>query len=149
MKPPKLSNDVASFLETLLWANDYPAGWTIHEFHPEFIAALDAFLSGFRAKLSDLRETAADPDLLDEDATGRSYGGNVYLSLSGHGCGFWDDSDTERGKALQSALQAYAGDRHQFEGIDLYKFHGKIHLAYRTAAFRREYLAKLFATAAG
>lgn len=151
--PPvaKLSRDVSDFLEALLFT--YPEDrhgnqpdWTIHEFHPEFIAAADAFLSAFRACLSDMRETAEDPDTLDEDATGRSYGGNVYFSLSGHGCGFWDDRDSERGKALQSALESFTGgDSYRFEEVDLMKFKGKLHLAFRTADFRREYTAKMFA----
>ncbi len=149
--PPvaKLSRDVSDFLEALLFGTS--AGGmpdhSIHEFHPEFIAAADAFLSGFRAFLSDMRDAAEDPDLLDEDAPGRSYGGNVYFSLSGHGCGFWDDRDSERGEALQSALETYAGgDKYRFEEVDLMKFHGKLHLAFRTADFRREYTAKMFAT---
>jgi hypothetical protein len=144
----KINTDTASFLETLLWANEFPAAWTIHEFHPEFVAAADSFLSGFREYLSNLRDTAADPELLDEDATGRSYGGNVYLSLSGHGAGFWDDRDTERGEALQTALVTHSGDKYRFEQIDLAKFHGKIHLAFRLAIHRREYLNKMFAVPA-
>ncbi len=120
--------------------------YSIHEFHPEFIAAVESFLDAFRAKLSELRETAEDPDTLDPDATGRSYGGNAYFSLSGHGCGFWDDRDSDRGQALQSALEAFAGgDRHRFEELDnLAKFHGKIHLAFITADARRIRLARFF-----
>lgn len=151
--PPihKPSKDTQDFLESLLFAlpeddKGRRPDWSIHEFHPEFIAAVNHFTCNFRARLSDLRETAEDPETLDEDATGRSYGGNVYFSLSGHGCGFWDDRDHDRGQALQSALEEFAGgDRHRFEELDnLAKFHGKIHLAFRTADFRREYLAKFF-----
>lgn len=158
-----MNSDTSDFLESLLWAlpEDHAArknGWTVREFHPEFIAAVDSFLSGFREylllKADALAEGPEDQfsedlwSLYDspEDAGSRSFGGNVYFSLSGHGVGFWDEAET---KPLQTALEAYAGSRHAFEHIDLCKFSGRIHLAYRTAAFRREELAGLFTPAAG
>jgi hypothetical protein len=128
-------------------------GWTVHEFHPEFTAAADAFLSGFREflllkaeALTEGPEDQFDDDLWSlfdspEEYTRGTFGGNVFLSLSGAGCGFQDDKETE---ALHAALKEYAASRYQFEEIDLCKFSGQIHLAYRTASFRREYLAKLF-----
>lgn len=157
----KLSQDTSDFLETLLWvaySPDQPEtrhiqNWTIHEFHPEFVAAVDSFLSGFRSFLFDKRESMDEDgaELLDEDAPSRSFGGNVFFSLSGHGVGFWDDHDSERGEALQAALVEFAGDdKYRFHELEssLAKFKGRIHLAFRTAAFRREYLAKYFATPA-
>ncbi len=144
--PVKLSTDAESFLETLLWVavrdtreTDHIKNWTVHEFHPEFVAALETFLSGFRKSLAKL-----PPGLDPDECCNRSFGGNVFFSLSGHGVGFWDER--ENGDELQAALEAYSGNRHRFEALDgnLSKFHGKIHLAYRTAALRREYLAKTF-----
>ena len=135
-----MNTDTENFLESLLWADFNEKPWTIHEFHPEFIKATDDFISGFRTYLA-----AKLPDT-DPDDCERSFGGNVYFSLSGHGCGFWDDSDMELGKALNDALVEYSGGKYAFEQIDLMKFHGKIHLAYRTAEYRREYLAKMFNT---
>lgn len=137
-----MTSDTSNFLESLLWADFHDKPWSIHEFHPEFIRAADVFLANFRAYLA---ETLPD---IDPDAAQRSFGGNVFFSLSGHGCGFWDDSDMELGQALHDALVTYSGNRYAFEQIDLMKFNGKIHLAFRTAAFRREYLTKLFSTAA-
>lgn len=139
-----MSTETDNFLESLLWAlpEDHTAhknGWSVHEFHPEFRAAVSRFIYGFRAYLQE-----HCPDL-DPDAGGRSFGGNVYFSLSGHGCGFWDDRDAEWGQAMQSALEAFVkGDKYRFEQIGLMKFSGKIHFALRTAAFRREELAKVF-----
>ena len=145
--------DTAAFLETLLWVAESPdaphvSNWTIHQFHQEFTAALESFLSGFRAFIdakNESRETPLDPD----DCT-RSFGGNVFFSLSGHGCGFWDESDSELGDTLHAWLVEYSGGKYRFEELEstLAKFSGKIHLVYRTAAFRREYLAKLFTPAA-
>ena len=131
-----MKRDTEDFLATLLWANDFPSGWTIHEFHPEFIAAVDCFCDGFRA--------FCDSRGLDPDAGERSFGGNCYASLSGHGIGFWDDPDGDWGAAMQAAIRDYSGRPFRFENVDLMKFHGRIHLAYRTAACRREYLAKMF-----
>jgi hypothetical protein len=142
--------DTAAFLETLLWVADAPhiADWTIHQFHPEFTTALESFLDGFRAFIdakNEIRETPLDPD----DCT-RSFGGNVFFSLSGHGCGFWDERDSELGDTLQAWLVEYSGDKYRFQELEhtLAKFGGRIHLAYRTAAYRREYLVKLFIPAA-
>lgn len=168
--PIRLDSDLAAFLESLLWANEsedrpHEKNWTIHEFHPEFTKAVETFLSGFREYLQARIDAIAEmhgkfsPEALedmesklDPDQCERSFGGNVYFSLSGHGVGFWDDysfdgpDKSARGKALQFALEAYSGNRYRFEelGGNLYKFKGQIHLAYKTAAFRREYLAKTF-----
>ena len=98
MKP-----DTANFLETLLFVSEEPfQSMTIHDFHPDFIAAVDIFISGFREYLA-----AHHPDI-DPDAGERSLGGNCYFSLSGHGCGFWDDSNSEYGDAMHAALKAFS-----------------------------------------
>jgi len=108
---------------------------------------VETFIDGFNTHL----ETSGfDMDRLEYLT--RSFGGNVYFSLSGHGCGFFDEyADPERtlGDELQALLVSYAG-QYRFEELDgnLAKFKGKIHLAYRTAAFRREYLAKMFTVTA-
>ena len=158
MKTPEpLTQDASDFLATLLWiaySPDRPEtkhvqNWTVHEFHPEFVAAVNQFCRGFREYLEAL------PDPLPEDWGSyleRSFGGSVFFTLSGHGCSFRDEySDPERtlGDRLADALHTYAGSRHQFEELEstLAKFGGKIHLAYRTAAHRRKYLAQMFRTA--
>lgn len=140
------NTDTENFLVAMLWAdgeqNPHWSDYTVHEFHPGFHDAVTEFVSCFRdfiqekdsAELTDALEAADDME--------RTLGGNVYFALSGHGVGLWDSADTE---PLQAALEEYAGGGYSFEQIDLCKFKGKIHLAYRTAAFRREYLAKMFA----
>jgi hypothetical protein len=150
MKPENripLNSDAAAFLHPLLWvaeSDDAPhvANWTIHQFHPEFTAALESFLDGFRAFIA-----ARDPEI-DPDDCSRSFGGNVFFSLSGHGCGFWDKRDSELGDTLHRWLVEYSGGKYRFEGLEhtLAKFDGQIHLALRTAACRRAALAELFAT---
>lgn len=145
---PRLSQDASDFLETLLGVAYNPddkstrhiQDWTIHEFHPAFVAALETFLSSFRESLA-----ISHPDI-DPDDCGRSFGGNVFFSLSGHGCGFWDDREAELGDALHAALVAFSRSPHRFEELEnsLSKFGGKIHLYYRTAAFRKAYLVPAF-----
>lgn len=155
-----MNSDTQDFLDTLLQLADtgeretrHVRDWTVHQFHPEFVSAVDSFISGFREYLAGLAEDDSFPGeshlaFDDPDAvTNGTFGGNVFLSLSGHGAGFWDTPESE---PLQAALEAYAGGKYRFEQLgahSLAKFSGKIHLAYRTAAFRREYLAKLFTPA--
>lgn len=163
-----MDSDTSAFLETLLWVADtgeretrHVKDWTIHEFHPEFVEAVSGFLSGFReylaARREDFRQSGVSDDAietLDEDACERTFGGNVFLSLSGHGAGFYDDSDSDRGKALQAALETYSdtgkhsrfGGKYRFNELEstLAKFSGKIHLSYRTAGYRRQALEELF-----
>jgi hypothetical protein len=135
----KLSNDTAAFLETLLSVSDSPdpekrpfENSTIYDFHPEFAAAVDSFVSRFREYLA-----ANHPDM-DPDHGNRSFGGNVFFSLSGHGCGFWDERDGEWGDAMHSALVAFSASLPghnpvcgRFEFMDLAKHRGgKIDLSY-------------------
>lgn len=142
-----LNSDSAAFLETLLWVGPHVSAWTIHEFHPEFTAALESFLDGFRDFIT-VKNESRDEEI-DPDACARSFGGNVFFSLSGHGCGFWDESGDE-GDILQAWLAEYSGGKYRFVELEsnLAKFNGKIHLAYRTAAYRRGALANLFTPAA-
>lgn len=112
----KLSTDTAAFLETLLFVADLENS-TIYDFHPEFIAAVDSFIERFREYL-----TTNHPDM-DPDAGERSFGGNVFFSLSGHGCGFWDDRDSGWGKAMHAALVAFSVSlpgrgRYRFEELE-------------------------------
>lgn len=119
-------SDTAHFLEAVLFA--YPEddngenpmdGKTIFDFSPEFTSAVSEFIAGFRAYLADLEIEIPDSP--------RSFGGNVYFSLSGHGAGFWDSDETEH---LQTHLEAYSGRKYRFEDIDLSEDgNGKLDLA--------------------
>lgn len=117
-----MTSDLSHFLEALLftipddpdYADQGPRDASVYDFSPEFQEAAQSFLSGFRDYLA-----ANYPDIYErEDELGRSFGGNVYFSLSGHGCGFWDDRDRELGRAYQDALEAYSGNKYRFEELD-------------------------------
>ena len=119
MKPSQYTRD---FLEALLFIADNPdederplEGKTIFDFSPEFINAVDAFVYGFQRFLADQY-----PELHERiDDCQRSFGGNVFFTLSGHGCGFFDERDSELGDALQSALVEYSGgDKYRFEQLE-------------------------------
>jgi len=150
-----MNSDTSDFLETLLLLADtgeretrHVKDWTVDQFHPEFVAAVDSFISGFRTYLAALFESSEGLDEVygePDDYVRGTFGGNVFLSLSGHGAGFWD---TDESKPLQDALEAYAGGKYGFHELEcrLAKFGGKIHLGYRTAAYRRAGLVKLFGT---
>ena len=125
----KMTQDAESFLETLLWTlpedeEQEVREATIHDFSPEFVEALEGFLSGFRDFAN-----GRDPEALEiADNCSRSFGGNVYLSLSGHGAGFWDSDDME---AMQPLLEEYSGRKYRFEEIPLsFREDGKLDLSF-------------------
>jgi hypothetical protein len=132
------SQDAYDFLATLLFTYPDPnemdeepdedtfraTKHTAYDFAPGFILSLEGYLKGLRQHLetNNLGTQAIECD--------RTFGGNVYFSLSGHGCGFAID-EGEVGAKLEKALVAYTeGDTHRFEGIDLDKdSEGQINLA--------------------
>lgn len=138
----KMTNDCASFLESLLWAlpedeDQEIREATIYDFSPEFVEGVETFISGFR----DFANTHNPEALENADNCRRSFGGNVYFSLSGHGVGFWDDKETED---LQPLLEEYSGNKYRFEDISLsFRKDGKLDLSFIPEALpgRR---AKLF-----
>lgn len=124
----KLDTDTAAFLETLLWLNEdtddqnrdddlrKTGDPTIYKFSPDFVAGVGAFISGFREYLESQGFDADRLDMLQ-----RSFGGSVFLSLSGHGCGFWDyygDPEKTLGRELQTHLEAYSGNKYRFESLE-------------------------------
>ena len=135
------------FLETLLWVADNPddsvrpfADKTIYDFSDEFVAGAEAFIDAF---LDHLIKIGFDTSRLPGE---RSFGGNVYFSLSGHGCGFFDDRD-EAIADLQEVIQKWAGGRRRFEELE-YNLDigddGKIDLSYIPSAIK-QYRDALFA----
>ena len=112
------TSDVATFLESLLFT--LPEGEaqelrdaSIFDFSDAFTIGAQAFISGFRDYL-----TTHHPALAERaDELQRSFGGNVYFSLSGHGCGFWDDRNSELGRAFDDALKSYSGNPYRFEEL--------------------------------
>lgn len=146
----KIDTITASFLESLLFAADNPGhderpleGASIYDFAPAFVFAVSDFVYGFRSYLAE-----HSPDLYERcDDTERSFGGNVFFSLSGHGCGFRDDRDSELGDALQTALETFSGSRYRFEELEstLHKDDatGQIDLAFIPKALEK-YRARYF-----
>jgi len=140
----KMTKDCENFLETLLWAlpEDEPEEVreaTIYDFSPEFIAGVESFISGFRKFASE-----RNPEALGQaDESPRSFGGNVYYSLSGRGVGFRDDEETE---AMQPLLEEYSGREYRFEDLGSslsFREDGKLDLSFIPSAID-EYRAKMF-----
>lgn len=148
-----MNSDTGSFLETLLWLNEgtesdcLDGDPTIWKFTPEFTSAVDGFISGFREYLENQGFDIERLDYLE-----RSFGGNVLFSLSGHGCGFYDEyGDPEKtlGDELQAHVKAYSGNGYRFEGLEYnlaWTDGGKIDLAFQTEHLA-EQRAKLFSVA--
>lgn len=139
-----MTKDCENFLETLLWTlpEDEPhevRESTIYDFSPEFIAGVESFISGFREFANE-----KNPEALEQaDESPRSFGGNTYLSLSGHGAGFWDSNETE---AMQPLLEEYSGSKRRFEylGSSLsFREDGKLDLSFTPSAID-EYRARMF-----
>ncbi len=132
-----MKTHTSNFLVSLLFVSDRLEGKTIYDFHPDFVSAVDIFFSKFEAYL-----TKRDFDFARLDNLNRSFGGNVFFSLSGHGCGFWDERDPG-GKELDEHLKAFAGP-YRFDQIDLSTHRGgKIDLSIRVP-FIAKYRAKMF-----
>lgn len=143
-----MKKDTQDFLETLLWLADDPDSQegrgekrqfqnkTIYDFSDAFIAGAESFIDAFRAHLDTIGFTAWDK-------MERSFGGNVYFSLSGHGCGFFDDRNDEVSD-LQEVIQKWAGDngrRLRFEELDcmLDVFEdGKIDISFIPSAIEKQ-----------
>jgi hypothetical protein len=138
-----MSADAHAFLEALLFGYHDESFYSIYspsDFSLEFIASVEQFIDGFTAYLSEKHVDLCEK----KHALKRSFGGNVYFSLSGHGCGFWDDTDPA-GKLLDDALKAYSGNRYRFEQIDLSEdLAGKLDLSFIPSALPK-YRNKLFA----
>ena len=140
----KMTKDCENFLETLLWAlpeyePEEVREATIYDFSPELIAGVESFISGFREFAS-----KRNPEALEQaDESPRSFGGNVYFSLSGHGVGFWDSDETE---PMQPLLEEYSGGKYRFEelGSSLgFREDGKLDLSFIPSAID-EYRARMF-----
>lgn len=141
-----MNNDTINFLSALLFVADDPdnaarplMGKTVYDFSPAFIAGVEKFTAAFRAYLE---STGFPMEKLDNAE--RGFGGNVYFSLSGHGCGFFDDND-EDVAGLHERLKARAGD-HRFEQLDSMidtDENGKIDLTFIPSAIE-EYRAIMF-----
>jgi hypothetical protein len=135
-----ISRDARDFLEAVIFA--YPedesganplSERSAYDFSSDFVSAVESFISGFRSFLDERGVEIPDCD--------RSFGGNVYFSLSGHGCGFWDSNETEH---IQPLLEKYAGSRYAFEQLDLCDDeNGHLDLAF-LPEYRAEYRRKMF-----
>lgn len=124
----KIAKDTADFLAALLFAlpEDEPEEIreaSIHDFSPEFIEAASGFIFAFRDFAHE-----RNPEALEAaDNSPCSFGGNVYFSLSGHGCGFWDSLETE---AMQAQLEEFSRDKYRFAEMPLsFRDDGKIDFA--------------------
>jgi len=151
-----MKQDTKDFLETLLFVADNPDDTerpfidsTIYDFTPAFVAAVESFIDGFRDYLSKQENELAE----NADGCERSFGGNVFFTLSGHGCGFWDDRNMELGDYLAEQLWEYSGNRYRFENLqysihipDLEYVDGGIDLAFIPSAIE-EYRNKYFTVA--
>ena len=137
-----MNKDTQDFLTTLLWCaegnedySEHLANKTIHDFSPEFVAGVESFVDAFRAHLA---ATGFDMDSLNR--LDRSFGGNCFFSLSGHGCGFFDERD-EALAELHERIKAWSGNRYRFEELD-YMLDvgddGKIDLSYIPEAIKAQ-----------
>jgi len=147
-----MNADTTDFFETLLFIADDPdaetksvlfEGLTVNDFAPEFIEGVEKFIAAFR---DHLKGVGFPVEKLD--ASERSFGGNVYLSLSGHGAGFFDDRDPDIA-GLHEIIKAWAGS-FRFEELEYHlkvNGDGKIDLSF-LPEYIEEQREKLFAVPA-
>lgn len=105
-----MNRDTMDFLTTVLFDGDSPDleqrplyDKTVYDFSDDFVAAVERYIEAFRTYLG---TTGFDMSKLE--SMERSFGGNVYWSLSGAGVGFFDDCDADIA-ALHGTLKAWAG----------------------------------------
>ncbi len=105
------------FLATLLFTSDDKFAFaSVHDFSTNFVISVEFFIDGFYNYL-----VKNAPELIERiNDCDNSFGGNIYFTLSGHGCGFWDDGDKELGKNLTNQLYSYSKDKRRFEQLDIY-----------------------------
>lgn len=114
------------------------------DFSAPFVDAVENFITAFRAYLDE-----KGIELFDDCP--RSFGGNVFFSISGHGVGFWDEGE-DVADAIQAALESFAGKYH-FEGLAdacEYNREEQIDLAFEPSAigeYRRKYFVTPWMTA--
>lgn len=110
-----MKQDTMDFLEAMLFGYNWEDSElneediTVFDIDVKFVEYIDAFIEGFYEFLSE-----RDVEFPDSE---RSFGGNIYWSLSGHGAGFWDSSETEY---MQEWLEGYAGHKYKFEQVGLW-----------------------------
>ena len=129
MKTKTATND---FLSALLFASENAQHKSISDFTLQFQKYVEGFIDGF---IKFLQSKSFDMERLND--LERSFGGNIYFSLSGHGCGFFDeygDKEKNLGKELQALIEEYSGNKYRFEELQ-YNIRilrgGKISLAVR------------------
>lgn len=107
-----MNNDTRDFLETLLFMANDPdceetgvpfGGLGVEDFTPEFTEAAENFIAAFRRHLLEVKFPMEKLGNME-----RSFGGNVFFSLSGHGCGFFDEDDEDIAR-LQDVIRKWAG----------------------------------------
>jgi len=129
------SDHAFHFLEAVLYCDEEYSGREVHEFSPAFFRAVTDFIQGFLNYLEQ-KNPELKPELL-----GSGFGHNMFFSLSGHGCGFWDTEETE---PFMDALHEYAGTRLRFEAMDLDRAeYGQLDLAIAPEQIE-EYRRKMF-----
>lgn len=129
MKTKTATND---FLSALLFVSENAQHKSISDFTLQFQKYVEGFIDGF---IKFLQSKSFDMERLND--LERSFGGNIYFSLSGHGCGFFDeygDKEKTLGKELQALIEEYSGNKYRFEELE-YNIRilrgGKISLAVR------------------
>jgi hypothetical protein len=138
-----MNTDTQDFLEALSFAaseDSHIHDINVAKYHPAIVAAVDQFVGAFRTVCVDL---GLDPDWVG----GRSFGANVYFTLSGHGCGFQDDNGPW-GDVFAAVLREFAGSRYRFEELDSLLWRGprRANLAHFSVHkdYLKEYLDKYF-----
>jgi len=101
-----MNDDLRSMLETALWStigyDDEPldSKFSVDDIPQEFIDSCDVILAEFIEKASDRQ--------LFDDEDDFTIGHDFWLTLHGHGAGFWD-GDYVNGDELTELCQEFSG----------------------------------------
>ena len=107
------------FIEAMLFAYNWEDSEyneedvSIYDIDADSAAHIEAFIDSFLNHLYENHEVLYE----NIDQLERTFGGNVYFTLSGHGCGFFDEpSELDQ---LDLILRKFSGNPYLFEELEL------------------------------
>lgn len=123
-----LQAEVINFMAMVLFLNNWEdsdieeSDVAIYDICLSDWQTIEEFLKGFLQSLE-----KNHPGLNEKIRNGlckeRTFGGNVFASLTGHGIGFFDDSNPEVAQ-LQGILEAHTNDAYKFEFFEIVRASG-------------------------
>jgi len=129
-----MKNDIREMIANIMeLSEEFCEGFTVYDvaqsdyewFQDQIGKVYNAMIE---ATVPDTKHAQIVEDAMWDCDEGRKLPWEIYLSLSGHGAGFWDWNNSEHGDALQAIAEDTLG-KYFFEGTTFYTCdNGELHL---------------------